>query len=84
MCLDYRGGDYHDIKQKSIKFVVYCLFVVVSFTRPTFEAYNFILLISVVAQRVSCNKANLHKLPLNIHYPRIYRAFYFSLYLTTL
>ncbi|CAN6961380.1 hypothetical protein NYA8BAC_02209 [Psychrobacter okhotskensis] len=32
MCLNYRVGDYHDIKQKSIKFVVYCLFVVLSFT----------------------------------------------------
>ena len=32
MCLNYRVGDYHGIKQKSIKFVVYCLFVVLSFT----------------------------------------------------
>ena len=58
MCLNYRVGDYHGIKQKSIKFVVYCLFNITSPSQSPFDAYNFILLIRVTAQRASCNRSH--------------------------
>ena len=79
MCLNYRGRDYHYRKQKSINFIIYYLFDMTSPSQPPFESYNFIILNRISTQRVFCNKANLHKLSLNIHHPRIYGPLYFLL-----
>ena len=58
MCLDYRERDYHYRKQKSINFIIYYLFNITSPSQSPFDAYNFILLIRVTAQRASCNRSH--------------------------
>lgn len=77
MYLNYRGRDYHYRKQKSINFIVYYLFDITIPSQPPFDAYNFILLIRVTAQRAACNRSHLNKRSYHIDHSRIYRTFYF-------
>ena len=77
MCLNYRERDYHYRKQKSINFIIYYLFDITSPSQPPFDAYNFIPLIKIAAQRASCNRFHLNKRSYHIDHSRIYRTFYF-------
>ena len=77
MCLNYRGRDYHYRKQKSINFIIYYLFDITNPSQPPFDAYNFIPLIKIAAQRASCNRFHLNKRSNHIYHSRSYRTFYF-------